>query len=59
MEKVTLEQRLEEGEGVSHADIWNKNIPEEERSSAKTLRWEWQVQEAARRPVGQEKNEKW
>lgn len=37
IEKVTHKERPEEGNGVSHADIWNKSAPEEGRSSAKTL----------------------
>lgn len=36
IEKVTLEERPEEGDGVSHADRWNKSIPEEGRSNART-----------------------
>lgn len=36
IKKVTLEERPEEGDGVSHADRWNKSIPEEGRSNART-----------------------
>lgn len=28
LEKVRCDQRLEEGGGVSHTDIWGKSIPE-------------------------------
>jgi len=36
IEKVTLEQRFEDGEGISHMDICDKSIPDEGRSIAKT-----------------------
>lgn len=36
IEKVTLEERTE-GNGVSHADIWNESTQEEGKSNAKTL----------------------
>lgn len=32
MEKVTLDQRFEEGEGISHVDIWGKYAPDRGRS---------------------------
>lgn len=37
MEKVTCEERLRGGQGASHADIWGKVKPAEERASAKGL----------------------
>ena len=38
-EKVTLEQRFEDGEGISHMDICDKSILDEGRSVAKTWGW--------------------
>lgn len=50
IEKVTLEERPEEGDGASHADIWNKRIPKERRFSAKIPGWNGKLK---KQPGGQ------
>lgn len=37
---ITFEQIPEEGEGVSHAAIWEQSFLGKENSNAKALKWE-------------------